>query len=287
MSAAANFVRQSEDGEKVWIAETEMLMWAKKTREEKQATASEILALGKWAGCLGYVSRFVDAQLSADPGVASPAMASAAAAAAAVVSQGRVYVAAMNMRGARAPAPAGTLVVNVTSAQATANKNRRDFSPMTHVEGGYNGFWNFESYWQSGKVFAGIPHATSKAWWLACMVPKRRYPNSKGKTVLHAVFDHIDDPLNYVDSRKRVYVPEYYGLIKDREMTRHWMQVVAGGTDVVVYDFDGPRDEDGGVACMEVTVDMLRAKIEDTATPFGHGYVVAATIAGITPDQYV
>jgi hypothetical protein len=31
---------------------------------------------------------------------------------------------------------------------------------------------------------------------------------------------------------------------------------------------------------------MLRAKIADPTYPFGHGYVVAATIAGIPPDMY-
>ena len=201
--------------------------------------------------------------------------------------QGTVYVASMNMRGAWAPRPAGAAVVNVTSAQATAGKNRRDFSPMTPVEGSYKGFWNFESYWQSGKVFAGVPHVVSQNWWKQCKEAKRRYPNSKGKTVLHAKFDHIDEELGYVRSRKMVYVPEYFAMVQDREMARHWRQIVAGGKDVVVFDFDGPRDEDGTPVCREVTVGLLREKIDHTPTPFGHGYVVAAMIAGIAPEEYL
>jgi hypothetical protein len=44
--------------------------------------------------------------------------------------------------------------------------------------------------------------------------PKRRYPNSKGKKVLYAVFDNDDDnddnlkKMDYITSRKKGYVPE-------------------------------------------------------------------------------
>jgi hypothetical protein len=81
--------------------------------------------------------------------------------------RGRVYVGAMDLRGSRAPAPrtgdqgstnpasssnwvVGTISVNATSCQGTNHPDRRDFSPMTPVEGGWKGFWNFEHYWQSG-----------------------------------------------------------------------------------------------------------------------------------------
>ena len=53
--------------------------------------------------------------------------------------------------------------------------------------------------------------------------------------------------------------------------------------DIVVYDFDGPRNPDG---CDEVSVDLLREKIEDTRFPFGHGYIVAGLLAGIEPYMY-
>lgn len=55
--------------------------------------------------------------------------------------KGKVYIASMNMRGKRAIAPYTALSLNVTSAQAKTNKNRRDFSPMTAIDDGYNGFW--------------------------------------------------------------------------------------------------------------------------------------------------
>ena len=86
----------------------------------------------------------------------------------------------------------------------------------------------------------------------------------------------------YVDSRKEVYVPRY------SELARPHIERLCGDMekDIVVYDFDGPRNPDGGVRCDEVSVDLLREKIEDTRFPFGHGYIVAGLLAGIEPHMY-
>ena len=201
---------------------------------------------------------------------------------------GKVFIASMNLRGARAPAPANTTKVNVTSAQALLNKNRRDFSPMTPIEGGYEGFWNFEAFWQSGKVFEGIPEEKVKAYWHKVKEAKRRYPGSKDKKVLYARFECApDEQMNYVTSRKKIYVPRYFELMKDREMAQYLKAQVEAGKDIVIYDFDGPREEDGGVKCVEVTRELLCEKINDTQFPFGHGYIVAGWIKGITPEEYL
>ena len=71
--------------------------------------------------------------------------------------------------------------VNVTSAQAKKSKYRVAFSPMQPIEGGYKGFDRFESYWQSGKVWEGIPHAVSVGWWKKQNTAKRRYPRGSGR----------------------------------------------------------------------------------------------------------
>jgi len=82
-------------------------------------------------------------------------------------------------------------------------------------------------------------------------------------------------------------VPEYYELVINREMTQHWISVVKKCQDVVIYDFDGPRDEDGSPVCLEVDVDLLREKINDGTYPFGHGYIIAGILLGIKPEMYV
>lgn len=201
---------------------------------------------------------------------------------------GKVFIASMNLRGEWASAPAGTVKVNVTSAQGLTNKNRRDFSPMTHIEGGYEGFWNFEAFWQSGKVFEGIEEKKVKTFWRKISEPKRRYPGSKGKKVLYARFEHEpEEKMDYVTSRKKVYIPRYFDLMKNREMSLYWKKQVEEGKDIVVYDFDGPRNMDGGVRCEEVTKELLIEKSNDTRFPFGHGYIVAAWLKGMCPEEYM
>lgn len=195
---------------------------------------------------------------------------------------GKVWIAAMNMRGAWAEqVDKASIKVNVTSAQAKGSRHRLAFSPMTPVEGGYKGYWNFESYWQSGKKFRGVPIEKSRKWWRSQCVPRRRYPGAKGLVVEHAEFEG-HPPLDYVQSRKRVYVPEYSALIKDRPELAQLRDLVASGRSVTVYDFDGPRaPEDNAPLCLEVTPELLTEKLHDTRHPFGHGYVMAASIAGI------
>jgi len=206
------------------------------------------------------------------------------------VNVGRVFIASKTpprQPGKRVDPPTPMKAVDVTSGQATESETRRDFSPMTPVEGGYKGYWNFEHYWQSGKVFEGVDVKTAKAWWKKQVEPKRRYPGSKDLRVLHACWDpSCSDKMDWVTSRKRVYVPEYFEYMKDRPSAIALRDYVASGKDVVVYDYDGPRNPDRSNSIMEVTVENLQEKINATDFPFGHGYIVAAWLKGITPDQY-
>ena len=202
---------------------------------------------------------------------------------------GKIYIASMNMRGSwGTKIDPNSTTVNVTSAQGKVSKNRRDFSPMTPIEGGYYGYWNFESRWQSGKIFEGIDEKVVKAWWKAQQAPKRRYPKGKGKRILCARFEGYEEmgDIDYITARMTVYVKEYYELIKNREMTLHWKKALEEGKNITIYDFGGPRTEDGGVTCLEVTEDVLKEKIMDTKFPFGHGYVVACAISGIDINTF-
>jgi hypothetical protein len=201
---------------------------------------------------------------------------------------GKIYIASMNMRGKWAePILENSIKINVTSAQAKKSRNRISFSPMTEIVDGYKGYWNFESYWQSGKVYENIPIEKTKKWWLELKEPRRRFPNSKGKHVLYALFDGNDEKMDYITSRKKIYIPEYYELIKNKEMIAYWKKMLNDGHNLVVYDFDGPRTKEGSVICMELTTELLIDKINDTQFPFGHGYIVAGCIAGINPNMYI
>merc|ERR1712196_260872 len=107
---------------------------------------------------------------------------------------------------------------------------------------------------------------------------RRKYPLGKDKVVKHAIFPEFDEPLSYIPSRKKVYVPEYYNLIKDSPVLN---ELKNDNQSYAVYDFDGPRTNDGKPTFEKVTLDLLIEKINDTKFPFGHGYIVAAEIAGI------
>ena len=200
---------------------------------------------------------------------------------------GKVYIASMNMRGEWAPMPDGCKRVNVTSAQRKDGPFRLTFSPMTPIEGGYKGFYCFENYWQCGKRYEDTDTDKQIEWWKKQVKGKRRYPKGKGKQVLHAVFPHIDRALQYVESRKLVYVPEYFELIKDTQVFKNLKQQVELGKDIAVYDFDGVRTEDGKPSVQEISLELVQRKINDGKFPFGHGYIIAAALMGVEPSKYL
>jgi len=193
-----------------------------------------------------------------------------------------VYIASMNLYGEHAQMPKNSVKLNVTSAQGKTKQDRIDFSPMTLVP--YKGYACFENYWQSGKVIEGVDKKKHDDWWKKQEKPRRRYPKSKGMKILHSEFG--GKKRDYIESRKDVYIPEYYNLIKNRDALKSWMEKVKKGVNVVVYDFDGPRKSDGSVDVQVVTKELLQEKVNDPKFPFGHGYIVAGILAGILPEEY-
>lgn len=205
-----------------------------------------------------------------------------------------VYVAAKNMRGTWASCEHIELPmkVDVTSAQGKSHANRVAFSPMhmgepyVSVEEGE--YPNFEAYWQSLKLIENVEHDEAKLWWKTIKQARRRHPKMKGNKVLGAVHKRFpNERIGYVASRKKIYVPDYYEMIKDKAHTSTLRALALHGEKpLIVYDFDGPRNEAGEPTIERVNVELLKNKINDTTTPFGHGYVVAATLAGILPAEY-
>ena len=200
---------------------------------------------------------------------------------------GKVFIASMNLRGKWAACPENTTRVNVTSAQRKDHPFRLAFSPMTPIVNKYKGYYCFENYWQSGKRYPDIPARKVTDWWKSQTKGKRRYPDGKNKPVLHANFPHISQNLGYIDSRKQVYVPEYYNLIHNNSVLLDLKKRLSLGESFTVYDFDGIRDDTGNPTSTEVNVELLKEKILDTRTPFGHGYIVAGAIKGLKPQDYL
>ena len=213
-----------------------------------------------------------------------------------------VFVASKRFMGAWASPPKefrNEQKLDVTSAGAKNSKNRVTFSPMEmkgYTDADEGTYPCYEAYWQSLKVIDGIDHTGRKKYWKSIKTPKRRDPKmniiEKGKkigtrSVLHAKHKRFSNQqINYVDSRKLIYVPDYFKYIKDEPHFLELKRQVQAGKVFIVYDYDGPKNSDGDLACERVTVEMLRQRIHDTSFPFGHGFVVAAALAGIPPEAY-
>ena len=179
--------------------------------------------------------------------------------------------------------------INVTSPKQRIY--RINFSPMTEIKDGYKGFYCFENYWQSGKRYQGLENTKDIEeqieWWKKQDKGRRRYPKGKDKKVKYAIFPDFENPLYYIESRKLVYVPEYYKLICKQPILKNLRNNFKKGQSYAIYDFDGPRLDDGKPTIKEVTLNFLKNKINDPKYPFGHGYIVAGAILGIKPKDYI
>ena len=103
---------------------------------------------------------------------------------------------------------------------------------------------------------------------------------------MHAVYPGFEKPLDYITSRKLVYVPEYYKLINNNQVLKD-LKEEAKNKCLVIYDFDGPRNNDKTPTVEKLTLKLLKDKLNDPRFPFGHGYIVAGAIAGILPEEYL
>lgn len=149
--------------------------------------------------------------------------------------------------------------------------------------------WQFGKYWgeKSGHLDA---HGKPTAKWFAfrdkgykMLKGKRRpLPLKEYGRPIGSFYNgkHMD----YVESRKKIYVPIYANLISGLPAIAALRAMVAKGENIMIVDNDGPPKSlypDG----MEMTAEAWRKMIENPRFPFGHGYVVAALVAGISADE--
>ena len=193
-----------------------------------------------------------------------------------------IHIASINMRGKWAQRPENSITLNVTSMQSKTRAERRDFSPM-NLGKGYKGFHCFENFWQAGKVYADIDRNKQIKWWLSQKKGIRRYPGTKEKKVMYANYD--GRIVTYIQSRKEVYVPEYYDLMIKTKSFKKYLELSKTNV-IVVVDFDGPRGPHGELMCLPLTKELLIEKINDTTKSFGHGYIIAGALVGIHYSEY-
>lgn len=214
---------------------------------------------------------------------------------------GKVFITSMNLKGRRAKPPSEykCMVINVTSAQYIKSENRRDFSTLTPTgfTSPFTGetFNSFEFFWQSGHVFDCVDQEKTRVFWLKRKSPKNFLPKRRKKRLAHFNWASLDEPdqnMDCITARKKVYVPLYYQKMIVTEMAKYWKSFM--NTDptknLLICDYDGPRapadNVDEQLQCLEVTEEMLKEKINDPSFNFGHGYIVAAYMAGIDIEKF-
>ena len=111
----------------------------------------------------------------------------------------------------------------------------------------------------------------------------KEYNKYKYLTPSSSCYYYPEIKMDYLTSRKLVYCPIYELLVKETNFFKKLLEKVEKEKqNVLILDFDGPKDENPLV----VNLAMLKNKINDETSPFGHGYVVAALLAGFNSQQY-
>lgn len=208
--------------------------------------------------------------------------------------------------------------INIDATSGSANKVTDESGNKFNVKTAFspmylNGFTycgqpvaNFESFWQYGKIFKELGHIqdgeiTQKFYdfrnygWK--LLKGERHPkgtrtdevihheNGKNKyrylSAVASCYDLDGTQLDYIQSRKVVYSHVYSYLVQRTHQFQILKLQIEKGKKIQILDIDGPRD-----GSHEVTVELLRRKINDKSAPFGHGYVLAGLLRGIKPEDY-
>ena len=99
-------------------------------------------------------------------------------------------------------------------------------------------------------------------------------------------------PLNYIDSRKQIYLPLYVDLVIQQPDFTKLLNMVKSGINLLIIEVDGPHQEslpyyqekygvsddfiEGGT--MLATKENLNIMLNDPKHPFGHGYCLSLAL---------
>ncbi|ABM96991.1 hypothetical protein Mpe_B0216 (plasmid) [Methylibium petroleiphilum PM1] len=183
--------------------------------------------------------------------------------------------------------PASTLLINTTSH--SASEWTTELSPFhlgpCRVSGGHEAR-RMENAWQFSKVWpdqVGADGNPTEAYWTWAKAGWRndrpvRYPRGKGAKPAYLWWH--GEKLAYVPGRLRAYWPLYRDAVRETAAFARLRELVAGGQDVALFDFDGYDHDSAGVP--------LRAVLLDETRPMGHAFVLKALLLfgdGVAPEQ--
>lgn len=102
----------------------------------------------------------------------------------------------------------------------------------------------------------------------------------------------LSEPLDYIESRKRIYVPVYCKLVKTQEKFKKLKKKLSKNENLLIIEVDGPHEDDIEYYMKKYNVDRsfitnntieaneenIRIMLNDSKYPFGHGYCLAIAL---------
>lgn len=138
---------------------------------------------------------------------------------------------------------------------------------------------NMENAWQFSKVYKehvdddNNPTEKYFKWAKEGWESDRafRYPMGKGKKPLYSLWE--GNKYEYVEARKKIYIPLYAAAVQKTDAFRKLKQVYAAFGDIVLWDFDGYDHRAKNMTYQQV--------IDSTTNKCGHAFVLAMLLEGV------
>ena len=110
--------------------------------------------------------------------------------------------------------------------------------------------------------------------------------------------DHPDEKLDYIQTRKLIYIPLYSEMVQKEEQFLELKERLEKGENLLIIEVDGPHQEDLSYYkdkykvddsfiennTVLVTQENIKIMLNDPKHPYGHGYVLATTLLGKTNE---
>jgi len=177
--------------------------------------------------------------------------------------------------------PPSAIVVNTTSRSTDWGKGLSPFfvGPIDL----YDGFksLNMENAWQFSKVYGHLDHIDDNdeptpsyfAWaekgWNSARA--YRYPMGKGVKPMFSYWD--GEKLDYVEARKRIYLPLYAKAVVKTQAWQSLKNLAAFATPIYLWDFDAHNLPAGTFNYWDLW--------NNPEIKVGHAYVLAMMLEGI------
>ena len=156
--------------------------------------------------------------------------------------------------------------------------------------------WNHpaEKHFVNGKITQEYLHWRTKGFNNKYAV---RYPvgyNHRHKCIGSIIDPYIETPilLNYIDTRKKIYLPYYVHAVRQQPQFQELKQMLSNNINILIMEVDGPHQEslsyyqekykvdDNFInkGTMLATKENLEIMLNDDKHPFGHGYCLAKAL---------